>query len=382
MLKNVFRVVILTFFALQVAHAQNFDEQSFLKKLHLPEHFSEFKTVPHWPTINQDTTSACWAFATTSFLESEMQRLGLDTVRLSMMFPFFHAYIEKVRRFVQTKGQSRVAPGGLFSDVLDMVQKYGLVPYSAYPGLPAGRQTYNQKRMYRQIDSLLQKVKQLQIWDEDLVLYKTRQILYRHMGVPPQVFTYRGRRYDPKSFLKRVVRLPWHDYLMVTSFTYAPFFQFVELKVPDNWAHQKCYFNFPLKLFYSGLQNAIKKGYSLAIDSDISEPGRKGNLDATFVVPYDIPGKFIDQQARQLRFDNHSTTDDHLMHLIGFTHNHGNDWFLVKDSWRSAWYGKKEFNGYYMFHENYIRLKVLAYLVHKEAIQEIANKVDKLKRAP
>ncbi|APF17239.1 peptidase C1B bleomycin hydrolase [Caldithrix abyssi DSM 13497] len=361
--------------ALAIAQAGDFDAQKYLQQIHKPANKAKFHVLAHLSPLNQDTTSACWAFATTSFIESEMQRLGLDTVRLSMMFPFFHVYIEKARRFVQTRGQSHFAPGDLFTGVWDMIQQYGMVPYQAYSGLPEGKNTYNQQLMYAQLDSLMQKVKALRLWDEDLVLYKVRQILYKHMGVPPQVFEYKGKTYDPKSFLRKVVRLPWDDYLMVTSFQYAPFYQFVELKVPDNWAHHDDYFNVPLEEFYRGIKNALKRGYTVAFDSDIGEPGRMGRYDAAFVVPYDIPGEYIDQDARELRFKTGVTTDDHLMHMVGYRRVKGDDWFLVKDSWRTAWDGSPDLDGYYLFHGDYVKLKVLAFMAHKEAIPEIVKKI-------
>ncbi len=367
-------ILLATLFLLATnALAQKMDVPRFLKKIHLPSSVQPFHPLPHLQPINQDTTSACWAFATTSFVESEMLRLGRDSVRLSMMFPFFHAYIEKVRRFVQTRGHSRVAPGGLFPDVMDIIQKYGIVPYKNYSGLLNGQKHYNQRAMYAAIDSLLNRVKELNIWDEDLILQKTREILYRYMGVPPETFTYKGIEYTPKSFLKKVVRLPWQNYLMVTSFEYAPYYRFVELKVPDNWAHNSRYFNVPLQVFYNGIKRALQRGFSVAFDADISEPGRIGRYDVSFVPPYDIPGKYIDAEAREYRFNNHCTTDDHLMHFLGYYRNHGQDWFLAKDSWRDAWQGKHP--GYFLDHGDYVRLKVLAFLVNKEAIPEIAKKL-------
>ncbi len=367
--------VLLMFLSTIIAstNAQDFNTQKFLKQLHKPNNLKKFKILPHLPAINQDTTSACWAFATVSFIESEMQRFGLDTVRLSMMFPFFHVYVEKARYFVKTRGKSRFAPGDLFTGVWDMVQKYGIVPYQAYSGLVNGKRHYNHRAMYAELDSLMKKVAELQAWDEDLVTLKVRQILYKHMGVPPQTFTYKGRKYTPKSFLREVVRLPWYQYLMVTSFTYEPFYRFIELKVPDNWAHNRHYFNVPLDLFYSSIKKALRNGYTVAFDSDISEPGRLGKWDVAVIPPYDIPGKFIDQKAREYRFKTGVTTDDHLMHFVGFREVRGDDWFLVKDSWRTAWDG--QWPGYYLFHGDYVKLKVLAFMVHRKAIPEIVKKI-------
>ncbi len=364
-------LLVLIFLSVNALMAQKMDVHKFLKQIHEPKSLTGFHILPHTPPMNQDTTSACWAFATTAFLESEMQRLGLDSVRLSMMFPFYHAYVEKMRRFVQTRGKSRVAPGGLFPDVMKIVQKYGIVPYKEYTGLPKGHTRYNQRALYRAIDSLKREVKALQIWDEDLVLQKTRGILYKYMGVPPQSFTYKGSVYTPQSFLKTIVRLPWKEYVMVTSFEYAPYYRFTELRVPDNWAHDSSYFNVPLNIFYRGIKNALTHGYPVAFDADISEPGRIGKYDVSFIPPYDIPGKYIDAEAREYRFKGGLTTDDHLMLFLGYQHKHGNDWFLVKDSWRDAWQGK--FKGYFLDHGDYVKLKVLAFLVNRSAIPEISR---------
>jgi len=147
----------------------------------------------------------------------------------------------------------------------------------------------------------------------------------------------------------------------------------IELEVPDNWAHRKIFYNVPLDIFYSSLKKAVESGYTVAFDGDTGEPGRMGKEDAVFVPEYDIPGKYIDQQARELRFKNGSTTDDHLMHILAYNQFKGDDWFLVKDSWRTAWDG--EAKGYYYFHGDYVRLKVLAYMVHRDAVPSIRDRI-------
>ena len=62
------------------------------------------------------------------------------------------------------------------------------------------------------------------------------------------------------------------------------------------------------------------------------------------------------------------------MHIIGHKKIDGKDWFLVKDSWRDAFEGKHK--GYFFFTDDFIKLKVLAYLIHKEAIPEIVKKLN------
>ena len=95
--------------------------QETLAQKHKPQSIDIFKAVPHLPVINQDTTNACWSFATLSFLESEMHRLGLKRVKLAMMYPVYFSFIEKARHFVKTKGESRFGGGDLFSGVFETI---------------------------------------------------------------------------------------------------------------------------------------------------------------------------------------------------------------------------------------------------------------------
>lgn len=368
-------VIGMLFLNLSYAQNHEYNMQKYIKKLHKPESPADFSNIFHLPPVNQDTTNACWSFATTSFIESEMKRLGLEPVRLSVMYSFFYVYTEKAKAFVRSHGKSRFSPGDLFTGVLEIIKEYGIVPETAYNGHVDGKTTYNHKQLEEELEKLMTNVKQMEIWDEDLVLQKVRKILYRHLGVPPQSFVYKGKTYTPHTFLKEVICLPWENYIMVTSFTYAPFYHFIELKVPDNWAHYDTYFNVPLDLFYNSLKKAVKNGYSVAFDSDTGEPGRIGSKDIVFVPEFDIAGDNITQEAREFRFNNGTTTDDHLMHIVGYKRNHGNDWFLVKDSWRTAWDG--QYPGYYFFHGDYIKLKALAFLVHKDGVPEIVEKITK-----
>ncbi len=73
--------------------------------------------------------------------------------------------------------------------------------------------------------------------------------------------------------------------------------------------------------------------------------------------------------ARAFRFGSGSTTDDHDLHVVGITTRAGRDWFLVKDSWSSSW--NNDHPGYCFFHEDYVKLKTLAFLVHRDAVREL-----------
>jgi bleomycin hydrolase len=180
----------------------------------------------------------------------------------------------------------------------------------------------------------------------------------------------------PQEYATDYLKLPLNDYVALMSTRSVPFWTQGEYKVPDNWWHSKDYYNVPLRDFYKAIRNAVKNGYSLVFGGDISEPGKVPEEDVAIVPTFDIPGKFINQDAREFRFYNHTTTDDHGIHAVGFAHKYGHDWFLIKDSGRSSRKGKLK--GYYIFRDDYVRLKMLTVLVHKDAVAELMAKYAKM----
>lgn len=338
-----------------------------LQKTPGPKSAGDFQPVPHLPCLNQGKTYVCWSFATTSFVESEMARLKLESVRLSVIYPVYCGYLEKARRFVRTKGESRFAAGDLFTGVFDVCREYGALPASVYDKSPAVG-LLDQTRLYADLDGLMGEVKRRETWNETRVLSAVRKILNRHLGEPPRSFSHAGKNYTPKSFLADVVRLPWNDYLMLTSFELAPFGTFTELKVPDNWRHNTNFLNVPLALFYDALKGALRSGFSAAIDLDNSEPSYKATGQYCVIPDFDIPAASINQAARELRFLSGATTDDHAIHVIGFSGFSGEDWFLAKDSGKLAWRDGNQ--GALFLNGPYVKLKVLAYLVHREGVPQ------------
>lgn len=333
---------------------------------------SEINPVFHFPPINQDTTLVCWSFSTISFIESEMQRLEKDKVKLSVMYPVYFGFIEKAKYFVKTHGKSRFSPGDLFGTVINVINKYGIVPENVYSGNKSDNKTYNHTKLYKKLNEYMEKVRSDSLWKEEIVVHRVKEILNKYLGEPPQKFNFKDKEYSPLEFANEIVNIHWNDYIKITSFKSSPFFQFTKLAVPDNWLPDSSYFNVPLDMFYESILKSIKNNYSLAIDGDMTEPGRMGAKDICFIPEYDIPISAITQDAREYRFEKKLTTDDHLMHIIGYQNFNGEDWFLVKDSWRDAFEGK--YKGYFFFSEAYVKLKVLAFLVHKEIISDLVSK--------
>jgi len=363
-------VVLFSLFMSAVSTAQTTEDDI---PYIIPEEVEELRPRFHFAPVNQDTTNACWSFSTISFIESELQRINGQSVKLAVMYPVYYGFIEKAKRYVATRGESRFSPGDLFTTVVEVIKKYGMLPEEVYRGQAVERPTHNHKRMEKEIELFKERIVNNGSWDEDSAITELKEILDTYLGEPPTSFSFRGEIFTPLTFAEKYINLTWDDYLLVTSFGYSSFDSFTELQVPDNWKKVDRYFNVSLDLFYNSMKIALNNGYSLVIDGDIKEPGRIGSQDVCIIPDYDIPGSYINQKARDYRFDNGLTEDDHLMHIVGFGQVNGEEWFLIKDSWRDAYEGQHK--GYFFYHEDYAKLKILAYMVHKDGVPAITERM-------
>ena len=166
------------------------------------------------------------------------------------------------------------------------------------------------------------------------------------------------------------------DYVDILSYSQEPFYEKVEYKVPDNWWHSTDYYNVPLDVYMATLKDIVRKGYTVSIGGDVSEPGFDRYTQCAVVPEFDIPSAYINDDARQFRFSNKTTTDDHGMHLVGYLEKDGKDWYLIKDSSsgsRNNDSNASEF-GYYFFSEDYVKLKMMDFMVHKDAVKDLLTK--------
>jgi bleomycin hydrolase len=330
----------------------------------------------HNPPVSQGNTNTCWCFSTTSFLETEVYRINKTRVKLSEMFTVYWEYVEKTRRFIQERGNSAFDEGSEANAVTRMWKKYGIVPESDYTGLPISRKFHNSEDMITEMKAYLQSLKASSDWNEEAAITTIKSIMNHYMGEPPTEIMVEGKKISPLQYLHDVIRINPDDYVDILSYEQEPFYKHVEYKVPDNWWHSTDYYNVPLDVFMEALKKVVRSGYTASIGGDVSEPGFDRMTQCAIVPDFDIPAAFINDDARQFRFSNGTTTDDHGMHLVGYLEKDGKDWYLIKDSGsgsRNNNPNAAEF-GYYFFSSDYVKLKMMDFMVHKDAVKDLLDK--------
>lgn len=338
---------------------------------------------------NQQKTGTCWSFCTSSYVESEMLRLGQNPADLSEMYIVRNIYRQKFENYIRRQGKANFGEGGLSHDFMSAYIKNGMVPESIYSGLRDGQTQHNHSELESVLKGMADGILKKSSGElSDVWADACEAILDVYLGTVENEFEFEGKIFTPESFAKDRVGVDGQDYLELTSYSHQPFYYSFVLEIPDNFANGS-YYNLPLNEMYETAINALKNGYSIAWDGDVSEKGfspikglailpeagweAKSKSERSMAFESPVTEMEVDQEMRQSTFDNYSTTDDHLMHITGMVEDqNGTKYFTVKNSWGTI--GK--YDGYLYMSEAYFKLKTVAILVHKEAVpKEIMKKL-------
>jgi bleomycin hydrolase len=351
-------------------------------KFENPHEFTRIYTLPATPVKSQGKTGTCWAFATTSFIESELIRKGKGEFDLSEMFTVRQCYPLKAEKYVRYHGESNYGQGGQAHDVFMIIDKNGVVPDNVYTGMTFKQEKHNHGEMFAVLSSMLNAVVDKRGGELTPVWMNAYQsILDTYLGEIPEEFVYEGKTYTPAGF-RNYLGIDVNDYIEITSYSHHPFYEKINLEVPDNWTND-LYYNVPIDEIVEIIDNSLSNGYTVAWDGDTGKDDfyKEGYA----VVPVEerdvekdrqesMEEKTVTQQMRQQAFNDYSTTDDHLMHITGLAEDqNGTKFYYTKNSWGTD---DKGIDGYWYLSEQYVRLKTIAITVHRDAVPgDIKNRL-------
>ncbi|MBS1742511.1 MAG: aminopeptidase [Bacteroidetes bacterium] len=346
--------------------------------------FTVIKNNDATPVKNQSMTGTCWAFSTTSLVESQLLKNHIGNFDLSEMFTVRNIYIEKAKNYVLRQGHAQFGEGGLGHDLVRAIELYGAMPDDAYSGLTGGQKTLDHTKLAKELKDYLDEI--LKTTDKplsDTWLDGYNRILDQYMGVVPADFTYNGKKYTAKQFAKDVMKFDAGDYVNITSFTHEPYYKPFIVQVPDNFSNGY-YYNLPLNEMIEVAKSAVNSGYTLMWDADVSNNGfrtKKGlglyfDADAKIsndTLTADVTEAKWDPAIRQQLYEELVTQDDHLMHITGIEKSKGGKtFFIVKNSWGNV----GPCNGYMNISESYFAINTVTLVVPKAAISnELMSKL-------
>lgn len=363
--------------------------------------FTDVISLPTTSVKDQNKSGTCWCFSGTSAIEEEVLRQGGDSLDLSEMFTVRQCYLDKAKRYVRLGGVGNFSQGGSIVDVAYVMDRYGAIPESVYPGLNYGEDAHDHGEIEKALTSYIKAIagssKLSPSWIKGF-----EGILDAYFGPVPETFEVNGKTYTPKTYAESL-GVKFDDFVPFTSFTHQPMYSSFPLEVCDNWLWED-YYNVPLDDFKRIVDEALKAGYTVNWAADVSEKGFKwkegyavlpekkteADMQGTelsrwvklsdadkekeayeFKSPEDLKEVKVTPELRQQMFDNHETTDDHGMVIVGTaTDQLGNRYYKVKNSWNT----NQVYDGFFYVSEPYFLAKTLSFSVNKNAVPKDIRK--------
>ena len=366
--------------------------------------FTVIKENPITSMKDQNRSGTCWDYSTLSFFEAEILKATGKTYDLCESFVANKTYMDRAIQVVRYHGDCQFAQGGSAEDVLHTLKTWGICPEGAmpFPGSLYGDSLNNFNEFFSLLEPYVAAISKSSAkkisnqWKVGL-----QGILDAYLGKCPEKFTYEGKEYTPKTFMKSL-GINLDDYVSITSYTHHPFYTAFAVEVQDNWRFPLSY-NVPMDEMMQIIDNAVNEGYTVAWGGDVSEEGftRQGlayaidNKAALSLAGSDmakwlkldkqqktniidsigctVPEIIPTQEMRQERFDNWELTDDHGMHIYGIAKDqNGKEYYMVKNSWGET----GEYKGVWYMTKTFIAANTMDFLINKNAIPaEIRKKL-------
>jgi len=220
---------------------------------------------------NQKKSGRCWLFAGLNTMRPKViEKYNLKEFEFSQSYLFFWDKFEKANAFleliIETRDrdpldrelqmilESPFPDGGLWIFVVELIEKYGVVPKSV---MPESEQTSSTGMMDRLISRKLRQdaalLREMSQSGATLFELRSRKVemlkdIYRmlilHFGVPPTEFQWRYeskdsvvsevKTYTPQSFFEEVVDVDLRDYVPIYNHTLRPYNKLYQMRLSRN----------------------------------------------------------------------------------------------------------------------------------------------------
>ena len=304
--------------------------------------------LPCTPVKQQGHSSLCWIYAMLATIETEHLVKG-DSVNLSPLFLARQYLAAEAESFYFARGKGKLSQRGMSPMTLRLLGRYGAQPYDYYHA----HQQANMNVLWRRVAQL---ARTAAVRREGVVAFRRQlgDLLDKELGFVPRFVHMLGAEYTNEEFGRSVCMKG--EYEALTSFSHHPYGTRFQLEVPDN-VMGDTFLNVPLDTLMAVVNRSLRNGHPVCWEGDISEDG------FSFQKGLATLEEDCDTTQRQREFETFQTTDDHCMALVGLARdNAGRRYYLAKNSWGTG----NRFGGYMYLSEDYVRMKTICIVVHRD----------------
>lgn len=332
-----------------------------------------------FPLLAQEQASSsthqdlCWSFCTNAFLESEAMRLGKPAVDLSEVYLIKKLFEAQAGTYLLMNGHIQLGPGGNLADGLMIYKEYGVAPQIS------GEEELNQLKNIEELSTILSAM-----LDALTILPSINPAGQWKQAFDQTLDLYLGADQPDKQAIQYAtenIGINPDEYLQLTSWTNFPTYEKTTLQWPDNWALNQSY-NLPLEDFTAVIDSALAQGHTLLWAGDVTEPyfsweeglayvPNKSMSELSiqeqaelFIDP--LPERKVSAQDRQSELETYQTRNDFSMQIVGKVDDQSaRNWYLFKNACNI-----EEEEVFLYISKDYLKLKTISVLLHRDAIPE------------
>ena len=354
---------------------------------------------------NQKSSGRCWLFTGLNMLRPEViKKHNMKAFEFSQNYGFFWDQLEKSNLYLEAIIATASLPeddrkidwlfkhpigdGGQWTGVVDIIEKYGVVPASVMPESNNSENTRMMSRFLRRKlreDALILREfaadgkSEKNLREEKIrMLGDIYRILVLSLGEPPSEFSWQYedkdgkiselKTYTPLSFYDEMVGIDLREYVMFMNDPTRPYYTLYEIEYDrhmqegGNWQ----YINLPIDEIKSFAQESIKMNKAMYFSCDVGKQlsREKGfldinnfNYDEMFGVDFSM-----DKAGRIKTYDSGSS---HGMSLVGVNilSDGTTDKWLLENSW-----GKTGHEGFLIMTDEWFSEYMFRLVIHKDFI--------------
>ncbi|MCF0175722.1 MAG: C1 family peptidase [Bacteroidales bacterium] len=330
---------------------------------------------------DQKSSGRCWLFTGLNVLRAKsMEEFELPEFQFSQNYCFFYDQLEKANLFLQGVIDTRKMPmderkvdhlfanpvsdGGTFTGVVDLVNKYGVVPSEAMPETFCSNNTSQMAmllgRKLREDGLRLRGAAADGANEKTLAAMKEEQLaeIYRVLclclGVPPQEFTWTRcdkdgkivamEKHTPISFRDKYAANELFDgYVMLMNDPSREYGKIYDIDYDRHVyeGHNWLYVNLPIEDIKKMAIASIKAGDAMYFSCDVGKflDRTKGTLDLANFDYSSLLGIDFTMDKRE-RIITHASGSSHAMTLVAVNvlEDGSTDKWMVENSWGMTGY--------------------------------------------
>jgi bleomycin hydrolase len=367
---------------------------------------------------NQKSSGRCWLFTGLNMMRpAVMEKYGLKEFQFSYNYSFFWDQFEKANLFLEAiiatsnrpmddrtvdwLFKNPIGDGGQWTGVVNIVEKYGIVPATAMPETENSDNTSLMSRLLRRklredglaLRELAKRDVNTQILEKEKVkmLSDIYRILVLSLGEPPSEFTWQyenkdgvisePKQYTPLEFYQEVVGINLKDYLMFMNDPVRPYYELYEIEYDrhmqdgDNWK----YINLPIGEIKEFAKASIMDKQPMYFSCDVGKQldSDNGTLDLNNYDYDELFGVSFGMNKEQ-RIKTYDSGSSHGMNLVGVNvlKNGSAEKWLLENSWGAD----KGYKGFLIMTDEWFNEYMFRLVIHKDYVD--ANTLKILDKEP